>query len=851
MSNSVHNAKYININTDFGYDALGGVGKTGRLGNREAEVLPAPTARQSTRIPGPPKTAGRWFAKLLDALTPAKWRTQGKFKRGLEDFSAQTGRILGQLHNSFRNGISDTEKQDALSSALKELASLRQTAKPVTSRGTDYQELLSARLQVNIQILKQEHPELLARLQQIKTDGNIDEIIESLDPQSQSDIIEDLTVIKNSLSAVLPEESQEIRNETVQNAEIRTDASEEEKPRTPPFSLQAIKEFFLDNFTVHGKALKELQANQGQLSKLTDEAKQLLQESLQEIQRAGENISALDAEELSRIQHGTEDKLKKAVQFAMNNVCDLAFRHLDSRETIGSEGKDYTRITADFVKAQLDTAESGTVFETDRTPNVQSQTETPQASADQAKNNPFADAVQTAKGQIQEISELYGEISETVAELKDRAEKYACAVFLNNFPMSVSTLTTFENMHEVCKNLIDALQTGNFDPAKIRRFTAELELQLRGSELDDAQKQELQAMLPKIKHALNPEHLPAVQLSETSQAAQTLKNLEQLKTIHQIIGNAGALLQQSKLPQADMLTAQALQISRQFFKLQTTAWNYSNSNILQMQIQDMQSTLSRFTANLALARMQTENPAVRSAQPHAKNLDSKTAQDGFMLIQRSLKLLADKLTPEQGKTIAAATLGNGALLMEKGLAAAKACARLQENRFNKETEVAEQLAVCLESGRSDADTALQNLIAGKKWDKGKHLEAKNAIQEFLSALAPVNAGRLQNRLLAYLSEKISNGIVPHDLYRGFDGSYKMLINTDQQTMLGDSKKIQGTKWITLPSPESLTEGKISTGVHRFDGMLRAGDNLTRFYPTMYAMLTDYFDGKLYDTDFDS
>ena len=76
--------RYISLDTDFGYDALGGMG---RLGRHSMEVL-EPGTRQTDRIPGPPKTVGRWFAKLLDSLTPASWRAQGKFRRGLEDFCA-------------------------------------------------------------------------------------------------------------------------------------------------------------------------------------------------------------------------------------------------------------------------------------------------------------------------------------------------------------------------------------------------------------------------------------------------------------------------------------------------------------------------------------------------------------------------------------------------------------------------------------------------------------------------------------------------------------------------------------------------------------------------------------------
>ena len=74
--------RYISLDTDFGYDALGGMG---RLGRHSMEVL-EPGTRQTDRIPGPPKTVGRWFAKLLDSLTPASsvagWKTSAPRRAG-------------------------------------------------------------------------------------------------------------------------------------------------------------------------------------------------------------------------------------------------------------------------------------------------------------------------------------------------------------------------------------------------------------------------------------------------------------------------------------------------------------------------------------------------------------------------------------------------------------------------------------------------------------------------------------------------------------------------------------------------------------------------------------------------
>ena len=126
MSQSVqtNRTQYIDINTDLGYDALGGVG---RLGRHSMEVL-EPGTRQTDRIPGPPKTVGRWFAKLFDRITPSSWRAQGKFRRGLEDFSASVGRLLGHLHNAGQDELPEIERRAELTRALKELAGLRQLA---------------------------------------------------------------------------------------------------------------------------------------------------------------------------------------------------------------------------------------------------------------------------------------------------------------------------------------------------------------------------------------------------------------------------------------------------------------------------------------------------------------------------------------------------------------------------------------------------------------------------------------------------------------------------------------------------------------------------------------------------
>ena len=109
--------QFIALNTDFGYDALGGFGKVGsQLGTHSIEVLEAPKARQSDRIAGPPQTVGRWFSKLLDALTLRSFRQQGKFQRGLEQRNCHRfhKNQFAQRNLSLKHHVGANQKQCAM-----------------------------------------------------------------------------------------------------------------------------------------------------------------------------------------------------------------------------------------------------------------------------------------------------------------------------------------------------------------------------------------------------------------------------------------------------------------------------------------------------------------------------------------------------------------------------------------------------------------------------------------------------------------------------------------------------------------------------------------------------------------
>ena len=113
----------------------------------------------------------RWDAgspSCWTASPPSGWRAQGKFRRGLEDFSAQTGRILGHLRNAAAGAPDDPRRREDLEAALRELAGLRRTARPMTSRGTDYAGLLQTRVRRNMAILREEDPQRAQELRQLQ-----------------------------------------------------------------------------------------------------------------------------------------------------------------------------------------------------------------------------------------------------------------------------------------------------------------------------------------------------------------------------------------------------------------------------------------------------------------------------------------------------------------------------------------------------------------------------------------------------------------------------------------------------------------------------------------------------------
>ena len=784
--------RYISLDTDFGYDALGGMG---RLGRHSMEVL-EPGTRQTDRIPGPPKTVGRWFAKLLDSLTPASWRAQGKFRRGLEDFSAQTGRILGHLRNAAAGAPDDPQRRADLESALRELAGLRQAARPMTSRGADYAELLQTRVRRNMAILREEAPQRAVELRQLQTSGLLDAVIADLD-DGQADMAADLALIRDALHTGADDMAARVEARATDLGTASAAPVDDTPPATAPhpyrsrFSPAALRDFFLGRITFREEALQALQERQATLARFTGEARDTLQAALEAVDAVLQDRLTADADSFAHVQHQVDEKMRRAIHCALDDVCGLALRHLDTSESVGQEGQDFRRIDADFVRQELAALERG-----DRPASGDS------APADTVRPDadPFRQGIRQARRQIRDISRLYGQLTEGLGELAQRDSRCRACLLLHE--LAESDLPPDMDRQEwgrACDTLIEALRSPATDAWAVRDALSVID-------------------------------------------RRTGDALEQARALHQVVGHAGALLQRARLPQADSLVSQGLQISRLALRLRTNGPREPEHR--QQAITELRTSVARFMANLTLARMQTENPTVHSAQPEARGLDTDGAREGLDLIRQSVERILGGLQDQEGGVVARAALQDGLRLLEKGRDAAVACGRLLDNAIRKETGVAEQLAVCLESGRDDAATALHGLLEGSRWTKGKHGEAKAAIDAFLAALRPVQESRGQSRLLRFLANRLSGAFTPHDVYMGFDGSIHMLINTDRQG-LGGSRKLQGTRWITLPPPDQLRPG-VSTGVHRLDQLLDAGDNRTTFYPQLHQLLTRYFSGIPYD-----
>lgn len=846
-------AQYVRLDTDFGYDALGGIG---RLGSHAMEVLP-PGTRQTDRIPGPPRTVGRWFAKLLDNITPHSWRAQGKFQRGLEDFSAQTGRVLGHLRNMTwaKNFPADSpERRAVMGDLLKELAGLRGAAEPMTSRGADYAETLQARLTRNFAILREESPEAMAELERLECDGTLDELIGSLDSATQVEMAEDLGRIRDALH-VRPE-TMAARVEA-REAELEAASAPEaapEPPYTSRWSLDGLRTALFEHCTLRGCAERELRGRLAGLGNLAEGAERALQATQEALRKVLDNagISA-DPESFAQVREHVNEQMGRAVSCATDEVCAFALPYLKRGETAGRDGVDYARATSGQVADELAVLERAVA---EKSGVDLAAVKASVSGSGSAPADPFQAGIQSARAQIRGLSAMYGEMISGLEELENRTVRMRLCVMLRELAESTPPEgVSRQQLGESCDALVDALRSPVPGDAEARACLSRLEDWMGRESVPEGQRARFMEQLPELRHRLMPDAEGVRYALDTTRADARIGQLESSRAmlerseaLHQAIGDAGALLQRSGLPQADRLIGQALELSSLMQKLNEPGWGTGEER--QRAQAELGHRLSRLMAGLAQARMQAVNGNAQSESP-AKSLNPEAALDALNHFQKAARLLVDNFSPQQSTGVSAAlnlAWSQGEDAVKRAEEAATALSALPQGK--QEKAVLEQLAVCAGSGRKDGDAALRGLLKEKVWNSGKHEQAAGAVLRFLDALAPVTAGRGQDELLLFLENRMGEfRIAPQDVYSGMDGNLHMLINTDRQTLLGKPKDVQGARWITLPDPESLPAGKASisgTGAKRLDELLSVEKNRQSFYPNFHRLLTMYLAGTPYD-----
>lgn len=844
MTEDIRNnvSSFIKLNTDFGYEALGGIG---RMGNHSVEQLESSSVRKTSRTVGPAKTFGRWLNTVIDALTPASWRVQGKFKRGLENFSAKFNHFFGNLYNTLSSDLN----ADDLKATIKDLSSLYQLAKPLTSRGADYVDLIKSRTMLNVEILRQEHPQILDFLTSIDQHDKFNQICDTLDPECQQDLIDDLQLIKQCLLQAKSHESLaethltlSIESPEAIDATLSVDKVQASAPKQSKFSLDSLKSMFLGDAAFNEQAKLVLQEHQSKLESFTGQAKEALTEAIQVVNGAlADNKAHLY--ESSELDGKVEQYMQQAITCAVRDVVDFALQNLDSTKVLLSDGQDHQRITPALVKEHLDAATSG--LKSDEPKFLEANT--PELHA--PSSDIFANTITDARTKVHEISSMYADLNGRLSELFERNSKYKCAVLLHDLATINPTVIDKDELVSTCDVLIELQNSDKSDVARNIFLLNQLDRWFNEEPELAPFKTSYSELAPILRRNISKDSVQIkTSLDLVAKSEDALHTLNAMRNYHQVVGMAGSLMQQAKLPQADFLISTALNISRQMFLIQNS-YSLSQDTKIRM-IRELEANIGRFASIFTLAQMQLENESIVGAITGAKSnvIDKTLAKEGLSLLNQCVIDLKDQISADNGRQALDSALQQAADLQESGLVLAQSALQLHDSRIHKETAVTEQIAVCLESGRSDAKDTLLELVSGSRWKQGKHLAVKEHLDKFLAILDGIVQMRDQSKLLNFLTTYLSGYMIVHDVYQGFDGNIHFLINTDKKNVFGSSKKIQTTRWITLPSPESLQAGKINTGVNRLDTMLETADNLTNFYPRMYGLLKDYFGGVLFNFD---
>ncbi len=878
------------LDHDFNFDPLGGIGRSGgtttggvgQVGDHTMQSEDAPLVRQSGRVPGPQKSIGRWFSKLLDKIASPSRRIQGRYERALEDYSAQAGKVMGRLVSLSEIAKTASEVPLEQMNALREdLTKLREEAHQLMRMGVSYKDLATARISRNIAILTNNGTIDPKELYSLKHENLLATLIDQFKGNDKlAGMAEDLQFVKNALDAIVNEQAAEIDNEVEQAlpetvASLETHA-EETPQATSRYSSQSIGEQVYKNLADTSAAREALANKQELLSQLTGDAKTHLEEALNAVESMMSKTvgmeSGLDEKELNDVLTKVDQGMNNAITCAVDLVEQNALNLLGTAHVAGK----VQQITAGYVDKEIASLREAQKH------NVRAILPAPEnddkgvAQKADDNANEIQVAIRGTQKSIEDISELYGTLTTAINELKRKEEIRNLCLLLkdiadNGFarlPIDV----TAQQIYDTCDKIIDALLTGTSDDATTRALCRLSSWKMNGFLSEDAWTKlgNAQELIDKcLSEASKPNKRG--DLSGAIPASNALIRLHNREKLHKIIGDVGALLNQAKIPSADALTAQALKVSK--------------SVLAKSDFAQIQAELSRLMSNIALATMQVQTPIIFSSQPYVTGLDQKAALKAL----GHLKVCMDELcasfpidTPKalKKRTALAGMMKEAEQLNRAAQNVADAFAPYQPKFFSpnkvirpNEISVAEQIAVVMESCNEDDDAKLLEMMEDSKWRDAKHGDkhatARDAIAQLLIVLKPFRDKYGKESIINHFNMYLNPGmkkkaaadqdagtqkndrpnpadgtnIFAHDIYLGFDNKIHVLINTNRQIL-----SAQGAKWITLPTPEAVLSAgdSISTGTDRLDLVLNNDHNRNEFYPWFYSELMRYFNNEHVD-----
>ena len=301
----------------------------------------------------------------------------------------------------------------------------------------------------------------------------------------------------------------------------------------------------------------------------------------------------------------------------------------------------------------------------------------------------------------------------------------------------------------------------------------------------------------------------SLQLAGTGQVQSRLDALEQARAPHQVVGHAGALVvacagccrRTASSPRGSRSPRLAL------CALRTGSPRGSRDSGRMPSRSGAHVRGSSFMANPDLwpgCRPKTLTVQQRPARS-ARGLDTSGTLEGLDLMRQSMERILDGLATRKAAWWHALTpAGPGLRLLEGAGTRAVACGRSSlTNAIHKETHVAEQLAVCLESGRTMIPPRLLYRPAGRRpLDQvGASTARQRAPSRVPGGPAPC-AGKpgTEPAAAASLADRLSrdHARCVHGLRRQHPHAHQYR----QTGQLGGSRKSRAPL-VTLPPPDQL------------------------------------------------